>query len=188
MSETDATQVVKLAAEGDPLAPERLLAMLYGEFRDLADRYLQRLGAGATLQPTELVHEMFLKMVRPGQVDWQGRTHFFAVGATAMRQILVDRARTRNRSKRGGGRLRVGLEDGLALSRSRDCDVLAIEDALTKLQKLNARHARIVELRFFGGLGVEEAAKVLNVSKRTVESDWSVIRAWLRRELAESPA
>ena len=100
----------------------------------------------------------------------------------------MDRARTRNRAKRGGGRLRVGLDEGLALSRSRDCDVLAIEEALTKLQKLNPRHARIVELRFFGGLGVEEAAKILNVAKRTVESDWSVIRAWLRRELAESPA
>ena len=183
MADIDPTTAAKRSDPGKPHTAEELMRLMYDRFRELADHYIGQFKGAATLQPTELVHEMFLKVARPGAADWKGRSHFFAVGATAMRQILVDRARARLRSKRGGGRVRVVLDESLSVSREREHDVLALDEILGKLEKLNARHARIVELRFFGGLTIEEAAEVLQVSKRTVEADWTLVRAWLRREL-----
>jgi RNA polymerase sigma factor (TIGR02999 family) len=130
------------------------------------------------------VHEAFLKLVNQDRVDWQGRTHFFAVGAQVMRRILVDHARNRQRQKRGGGMPRIELSDDLTLSNRRDEDVLAVDQALSDLAEVDAIQAKIVELRFFGGLTVAEVAKTMQMSKRTVESEWAMARAWLRRELS----
>ncbi|HVU89184.1 MAG TPA: sigma-70 family RNA polymerase sigma factor [Pirellulales bacterium] len=184
-SSPDATRMVNALAAGDPHVAEQLMPLVYDEFRRLADDYLRQETRAITLQPTALVHEAYLKLIDQTRVNWQGRTHFFAVGAQAMRRILVDHARARHRTKRGGGWQRVTLDEQLLLSPQRDADLLAVDEAIDKLAKQDPRQARIVELRFFGGLSVEEVAEVLGVSKRTVENEWKIIRAWLRRELAE---
>lgn len=180
-----ATQLVNQSAAGDRAASERLFVLLYDDFRRLAGLYLKDEGCGHTLQPTALVHEAFLRMIDQTRVEWHGRTHFFAIGAQAMRRILVDHARRRRRLKRGGGRVRITLNERLAVSPARDEDLLAVDDALKKLAEVDPRQATIVELRFFGGLSVEEVAEVLGASKRTVEAEWTMVRAWLRRELSE---
>jgi RNA polymerase sigma factor (TIGR02999 family) len=141
-----------------------------------------------TLQPTALVHEAFLKLIDQSQVDWRGRSHFFAVGAQAMRRILVSHAKSRGRIKRGGGRHQVPLDEALTVSLESDDDILALDAALEKLAAVDERQAKIVELRFFGGLSVEETAEALGLSKRTVEREWTSCRAWLRRELANQEA
>lgn len=169
---------------GDRQAADRLMSLLYDEFRRLAADYLNRERAQHTLQPTALVHEAFLRMVNQRNVNWQGRSHFFAIGAQAMRRILVDHARQKKREKHGGGRQRIELAEGMTISKERDEDLLAIDDALEELANIDPRQAKIVELRFFGGLTVAEVAEVLGVSKRTVESEWTMVRAWLRRELS----
>lgn len=181
---SDVTELVELTAGGDPHAPARLFEAVYAELRRLADRYLRGDGAARSLQPTELVHEMYLRISAGKRVDWRGRTHFFAVGARVMRRILVDRARARGRTKRGGGSPTAVLDDSLAVSPERDWDVLALDELLADLQEVDARQAQIVELRFFGGLNVQEVADVLGLSKRTVEAEWTIVRAWLRRELS----
>jgi RNA polymerase sigma-70 factor, ECF subfamily len=178
-----ATEIVNKMAGGNREACRDLFALLYDDFRRLAAMYLKRENPGHTLQPTALVHEAFLRLVDQTRVDWHGKTHFFAVGAQAMRRILVDHARRRSRLKHGGGRYRITLQEGLAISPQRDEDLLAVDEALMKLTAVDPRQATIVELRFFGGLSVEEVAEVLNVSKRTVEKEWTMVRAWLRREL-----
>ena len=139
-----------------------------------------------TLQPTALVHEAYLKLVGQTRVDWQGRAHFLAFAAQAMRQILVDHARRHRAAKRGGNRHRIALDDNLVIESSRNVDLLALEDALTKLTKLDPRQAQMIELRFFGGLSIAEVAKVMGISKRSVEREWTMVRAWLRRELGRS--
>ncbi len=179
------TRALAEIGRGDRDAADRLFGLLYDEFRSLARRYLSAEGAGHTLQPTALVHEAYLKLIDQTRVEWQGRTHFFAVGAQAMRRILVDHARSRKRVKRGGGRQRIQLDEGVALSPGRDEDLLAVDEVLARLAGVDPRQAAIVELRFFGGLTVEEVAEVLGVSKRTVEAEWTVVRAWLRRELGK---
>jgi len=184
MPDAQATQLVQDAESGDPTAVDQLLPLVYDELKGLAAAYMRREGIGHTLQPTAIVHEAFLRLVDQTRVRWQGRAHFIAVAAQAMRRILVDHARAKKAQKRGGERLRVTLESDLAISAEREEDVLAIHEALEKLQKLDARQARIVELRFFGGLTVPEVAEVLGVSVRTVENDWTMVRAWLRRELS----
>jgi RNA polymerase sigma-70 factor (ECF subfamily) len=178
-----ATQIVNALAAGDRGAAEKLMPLVYDEFRELAADYLRHETRAHTLQPTALVHEAYLRLIDQTRVNWQGRTHFFAVGAQAMRRILVDHARARGRNKRGGGWHRIALDEHLAVSPHRDADVLAVDEAIDKLAQLDPRQARIVELRFFGGLTVEEVAEVLGVSKRTVENEWKIVRAWLRREL-----
>ena len=147
---------------------------------------MQREAAGHTLQPTELVHEAFLKLVDKTLVDWCGRTHFYAVGAQAMRRILVDHARRKKAAKRGGRAPKISLTADQPLTLNSSEDVIAVDEALTRLATVNERHARVVELRFFGGLKVDEVAEAMNVAKRTVEADWTVARAWLRRELTAS--
>jgi len=192
MATADPSQITKMVndlAGGNRPAAEQLFGLLYDAFRGLAARYLKAERAGHTLSPTALVHEAYLKLVDQSRVNWQGRTHFFAVGAQVMRRILVDHARGKGRVKRGGGRIRIQLDEGLALSPQRDEDILAVDEALAKLAKVDPRQAAIVELRFFGGLSVAEVAEVLGLSKRTIEGEWTVARAWLRRELSgDDPA
>jgi len=167
------------------MTPNRLIPLVYDELRVLARAYL-RGAPDAILQPTALVHEAYLKLVRQQEADWQGRTHFLAVGALAMRQILVDYARNAKRKKRWGGCIRVDLSEGAALSTQLPENVLALDDALKNLAVRHPEKAYIVELRFFGGLNVEEVAELLGCSKRKVEQDWTFIRAWLRRELSRN--
>ena len=176
------TQIVTQVGGGKPVA-EHLFQLLYEPLRQLAARFLAGEKVGHTLTPTALVHEAYLKLVDQSRVDWQGKSHFFAVGAQVMRRILVDHARARGRVKRGGKAIRLQLDEHIALSPGRDEDVLAVDEALHKLAELDPRQACVVEMRFFGGLGVAEVATVLGVSKRTVEGEWTAARAWLRREL-----
>jgi RNA polymerase sigma-70 factor, ECF subfamily len=177
----------RLPAHAPPF--DGLVPLVYDELRKVAARYLRREAPGNTLQPTALVHEAFLKLAEQHRVDWQGRTHVLAIGAKAMRRILVDHAKRKRRIKRGGGLKRIVLDEAAALSPQRDEDLLAVDEALEKLATIDERQATIVELRFFGGMTVEEVAESLGISKRTVESEWTMVRAWLRRELAkdESP-
>jgi RNA polymerase sigma factor (TIGR02999 family) len=177
------TALLRLAEQGDRDVVGRLLPLLYDDLHAQAVRYLAREGKDPVLQPTLLVHEAYLRLVDQSRVHWQGRSHFLAVGAQAMRRVLVDMARERRRLKRGGDRQRITLDDALALSPGRDEDLLAVDEALHRLAELDPRQARIVELRFFAGMTVAEVAEVLGVSKRTVEAEWTAVRAWLRREL-----
>ena len=180
------TQLLEKFEPGDRHAGEQLFADVYTELRALAARYLHRERKSHTLQPTALVHEAYLKLVGQTRVDWQGRAHFLAIAAQAMRQILVDHARRHRAAKRGGNRHRIALDDNLVIESNRDVDLLALEDALTKLTKLDPRQAQMIELRFFGGLSIAEVAKVMGISKRSVEREWTMVRAWLRRELSRS--
>jgi len=180
------THLLDKLEPGDRPAGEQLFEDVYTELRALAARYLHRERKDHTLQPTALVHEAYLKLVGHTRVDWHGRAHFLAVAAQAMRQILVDHARRHRAAKRGGHRHRIALDDNLVVESSRNVDLLAMEDALTKLTKLDPRQAHMVELRFFGGLSIAEVAKVMEISKRSVEREWTMVRAWLRRELSRS--
>ena len=180
------TQLLDKFEPGDRHARERLFADVYTELRALAAQYLRRERKSHTLQPTALVHEAYLKLVGQTRVDWQGRAHFLAFAAQAMRQILVDHARRHGAAKRGGNRHRIALDDNLVIESDRNVDLLAIEDALKKLTKLDPRQAQMIELRFFGGLSIVEVAKVMGMSKRSVEREWTMVRAWLRRELGRS--
>ncbi|MGA2068465.1 MAG: sigma-70 family RNA polymerase sigma factor [Thermoguttaceae bacterium] len=183
-----ASQLLERFDPGERYAGEQLFADVYAELRALAARYLHRERKSHTLQPTALVHEAYLKLVDQTGVDWQDRAHFLAIAAHAMRQILVDHARRHRAAKRGGNRHRIALDDSLAVESRRDVDLLALEDALTKLTKLDPRQAQMIELRFFGGLSIAEVAKVMAISKRSVEREWTMVRAWLRRELGRGDA
>lgn len=181
--------VADLSGEGGaaPASAEELLPLVYQDLRRLAERYMSRERPGHTLQPTALVHEAYLKLVDQTRVNWKGKSHFFAVGAQAMRRLLIDHARGRRREKRGGARRRVTLAESLFPSDERELDfeeLLSLNTALDRLANVEARAAQVVELRFFGGLSVPEVAHVLDVSTRTVEGDWTYARAWLRRELS----
>ncbi len=164
----------------------KLFAMIYEELRASAKRMLGRERIGHTLQPTALVHEAYLRMVDHSRVEWQGKAHFYAVCARAMHRILIDHARGRGRAKRGEGWQRVALDPEVALYDSPDLDMLAVHEALEKLSSLDPRQAQIVELRFFGGLTVDEVAHVLGVSKRTVEGEWTHAKAWLQAEMSNA--
>ncbi len=181
----DLTQLLARGAPTDPPTANRLFEVVYDELHRLARKRLANERVNHTLQPTALVHEAYLRLVDQTRVDWRGRTHFFAIGASIMRRILIDHARKHNRKKRGGGWARVTLDDRVAIARQTDFEADALRNALEKLGELDPRQARIVELRFFGGLTVSEVAEVLKVSKRTVEGDWTHAKAWLRRELGE---
>lgn len=160
------------------------MPIVYDELRNHAAHLMQHERVGHSLQPTALVNEAFLRLVQQERVQWTGRAHFFAVASKLMRRVLVEHARKRVAEKRGGRADRIALEDGLGLSVGRDADVLAVDAALQRLAEVDPRQAEIVTLRFFGGLSVEEVAIVLNLSKRTVEAEWTMIKAWLRRELS----
>lgn len=152
----------------------------------MADYYMRNERRGHTLQPSALVHEAYLKLVDHEKIDWQNRSHFFGVAAQAMRRILVDHARTRNYQKRGGGAQRVSLDEAASLAADRAGELVALDEALIELEKLDPRKSRIVEARYFGGFGIEETAEMLGVSTATVSRDWETAKAWLLRELSRS--
>ncbi len=180
----DATAILGAAASGRTgVDADRLFELVYGELHGLAERCMGRERTDHTLQPTALVHEAYLKLIDQTRVSWEGRTHFMAVAAGAMRRILVDHARGAGALKRGGDRERVQVDSVLIEAATPRTDVLSIDGALERLAALNPRHARIVELRFFGGLTIEETAAALGCGTTTVEDGWTVARAWLRREL-----
>lgn len=164
------------------------MPLVYDELRKLAASYLRRERPGQTLQATALVHEAYVRLISEKAHNWQNRTHFLAIAALSMRQILVQRARSRRAAKRGGDPARITLDEQLlpaaAPSGADEIDLVALDAALDRLATLNQRQAKIVELRYFGGLGVEEAAEALGISPATVKRDWTLARAWLKRELA----
>jgi RNA polymerase sigma factor (TIGR02999 family) len=185
----DLTQTLNsLASKPVEKAAVKLMPLVYDDLRHMAAQLLAVERKNHTLQPTALVHEAFLKLVDQSRVDWRGRTHFLAVGAEAMRRILIDHARTKKRGKRGGGWRRVLLEPALAVTETGEVEVESLHAAMEALAGLDPLQARIVELRFLGGLTVEEVAHVLGVSKRKVEGDWTHAKAWLRARLADTRA
>jgi RNA polymerase sigma-70 factor (ECF subfamily) len=157
----------------------------YEHMKRLAAGYLQMEATTVTLSPTVLVHEAYVKLSKQASDKYQSRGHFLAIAATMMRRILVDHARARHRIKRGGDMVRVVFDEDQTLTASRDSDVLALEEVLEELQKLDPRQAKIVEMRFFGGMTVPEVAEVLNLSTRTIENEWKMCRAWLRKRLGD---
>ncbi len=183
-SPSDVTQLLLDWSRGDRTALDRLMPLVYTELRALADRSLRHERTGHTLQGTALVHEAYLKLVDQRQVRWQDRAHFFAVAAQLMRRILVDHARRHGAAKRGSGRPALALgEADAAAGEVPLIDLLALDRALDRLAAFDERQARIVELRFFGGLTIEETAEILQVSQATVKNEWSLARGWLYREL-----
>ena len=178
----DVTALLRDWSGGDPRALERLMPLVYGELRKLAASYLRRERSDHTLQPTALVHEAYLRLVDQRGVDWHNRAHFFGIAARMMRRILVDHARRRQAAKRDGAAYRISGSRDL-VEAERDPDLLALNRALDGLEALDPRQARIIELRFFGGLTVEETAEVVGISTATVKREWQTARAWLAREL-----
>ncbi len=174
-----ATQLLVAWGAGDRQALDQMLPLVYDELHHLAVNYLSREGEGHTLQPTALVHEAYLRLINQRQVDWRNRAQFFGVAAGMMRRILVNHARDRVAGKRGGNRQQVSLSLVEAPSGGGEVELIALEDALARLSSLDARKAKVVELRFFGGLTMEEIAEVLEISRATVEREWSFARAWL---------
>jgi RNA polymerase sigma-70 factor, ECF subfamily len=186
MSESqDVTLLLSALTRGDDAAASKLVPVVYGELRRLADNYMRRERVDHTLQATALVHEAYLKLVEQRSVNWQGRAHFFGVAAQLMRRILIDHARGHVRQKRGGEQKKVSLDEAFVFVERQADELVAVDDSLNRLAKIDPRQARVVELRFFGGLSVEEAAEVLGVSPKTVKRDWSVAKAWLYADLKE---
>ncbi len=180
------TAVLTQVTRGDQRAADLLLESVYAELRGMAGALLKQEPSGHTLQPTALVHEAYLKLVDQSRADWKNRAHFIAVAAQAMRRILIDHARTRKRAKRGSGGNRLTLHSGLLGTDEPLVDVLDLDEALNKLEQINAQSARVVDLRYFGGLTIEETAAVLDASTSTVEREWRYARAWLFRTLGGS--
>ena len=185
LAASDVTRILATLSDGDRAAATELLPLVYEELRKMASIYLRHERRDHTLQSTALVHEAYLKLAQGEPRKWEDSRHFFRVAAAAMRHILVSHARGRARQKRGGGRHKVPLENAVAWFEERSCDLVALDDALGKLATIDRRKARIVELRFFAGLSVEEAAEALDVSPRTVKNDWSFAKLWLLREISE---
>ena len=182
-------EVTRLLLEwknGNQAAVDALTPIVYSELRRLAANYMRDERAAATLQPTALVHEAYLRLVAQKMPDWESRSHFFGVAAQLMRQILVDHARKHKSQKRGAGAAKMPLEDALGFAPERSSSVIALDDALTELARIDPRQAKVIELRFFAGLSVEETAEILKVSADTVMRDWKLARAWLSAELDDS--
>jgi len=180
----DVTRLLRAWGRGDQAALDQLTPVIYAELRRRAHSYMKNERPDHTLQTTALANEAWLRMVNVSVVNWKDRAHFFAIAATMMRRILVDAARTRGREKRGGSAQRVDLDQIPDISSRRDPELIAIDDALEKLAGLDPRKARVIELRFFGGLSVEETAEVLKLHEQTVLRDWRLARVWLMREMS----
>jgi RNA polymerase sigma factor (TIGR02999 family) len=178
------TQLLLAWSKGDSEALDRLFPLVYDELRRLAKSYMRKERAGHTLQTTALIHEVYLRLIDAGKVEWRSRAHFFGVAARAMRQILVAMARERGCQKRGGGALQVSLDEAMMIDEGLDEDLVALDEALGELVQFDARKAQVVEMRFFGGLTEEEIAAALEVSPETVRRDWRLARSWLRRQLS----
>jgi len=163
-----------------------LLPVVYNELREIAENYLRRERSDHTLQPTALVHEAYLRLIDQREVDWQNRAQFFGVAAQMMRRILVNHARDRHREKRGGAAAshKFSLDEAVSYFAERDVELVLLDDALQELEKFDSQQSRIVELRFFGGLSIEEAAEVLSVSPATVKREWTTAKMWLKREMS----
>jgi RNA polymerase sigma factor (TIGR02999 family) len=177
------TQLLLAWRNGEARALEELMPLVHRELKRIARNFMRRQHAGHTLQTTALVNEAFVRLVDSDKVNWQDRSHFFAISAQLMRRVLVDAARRKNSAKRGGERVQVTLEDDARAAAADQVDVVEIDEALQRLAKLNQRQCQIVELRYFGGLTEDEIAEMLNISARTVRRDWNLARAWLYREL-----
>jgi RNA polymerase sigma factor (TIGR02999 family) len=177
----EVTQLLEAVAKGDPHAASQLVPLIYGELRRIAAHRLAHESPGQTLQPTDLVHEAYLRLLGAGaEAHWDSRGHFFAAASEAMRRILVENVRRKHRLKRGGNRSRVALEEAELLAPEPSEDVVAIDEALTELAAADRAAAHLVQLRYFGGLSIPEAAQILGVSTRTAERMWTFARAWLR--------
>ena len=186
---TSSQEVTRLLADwrgGDHSALDKLMLLIYDELRVLARRYMKRERSNHTLQTTALVNEAYLRLLGQQQADWQNRAHFFAVAARVMRHLLVDHARSRRYARRGGSALRITLDETVAASPEESVDLLALNEALGRLNTMDERMCRIVELRYFSGLSVEETAEVLGVSAITIKREWLKAKAWLYRELSSA--
>jgi RNA polymerase sigma factor (TIGR02999 family) len=175
--------MVDQARQGDAQALAALMPLVYDELRRLAAGHLRRERPGHTLQPTALVHDVYLRLLQDSHLSWQNRAHFFGIAARSMRQLLIERARSRHAAKRGGSRVRVTFEPGLLAAPEPSLDLEALDDALTRLAAFDAELARVVEVRFFGGLSIEESGEALGLSPATVKRRWTLAKAWLAREL-----
>ncbi len=181
----EVTQLLAAWSDGDRAALDRLMPLVYAELRRLAHHYMSRERPGHTLQTTALVNEAYLRLVDQEKMRWENRAHFFGIAARLMRQILVDHARSRQAAKRGGGQYRLSLSTVDRIASRPDVNLLALDEALSRLEAIDPQKSRIVELRYFGGLGIEETAEVIGLSPATVKRDWSMARAWLRCELGD---
>jgi RNA polymerase sigma factor (TIGR02999 family) len=170
---------------GDRAALDQLLPVVYQELRRMAGNYLRQENPGHTLQPTALVHEAWLRLIDQARVDWRNRAQFFGVAAQMMRRILVDHAKAKHREKRGGDAVKLSLDDVINLSRERAADLIALDDALDELTRVDERKSRVVELRYFGGFTIEEIAQILEVSPETVMRDWKLAKAWLYQQIRQ---
>jgi RNA polymerase sigma factor (TIGR02999 family) len=187
-SQGDVTLLLNQMVDGDPCAEAKLVPLIYDELRRLATRRLRHERRDHTLQATALVHEAYFKLAGQRDVRWQNRTHFFAVASQSMRRILVDYARTQQRTKRGGKSPKVALDEVCVVSPGPSDELLAVDESLARLEKVDPRQARIVELRYFGGLSVDETAEALGISGKTVTREWNVAKAWLYGDLKERNA
>jgi RNA polymerase sigma factor (TIGR02999 family) len=183
MSRRDVTVLLQAWSEGDSTAPEKLAPLIYTELKRLARRYMRRENPGHTLETGALLNEAYLRLADWKNARWENRSHFYAVASELMRRVLVDHARTRSSQKRGAGVRPVALEEGMVIAPDRSPDIVALDEAMKRLEAFDARKSKVVELRFFGGLSVEETAAVLNVSPFTVIRDWNLAKAWLQREV-----
>ncbi|MBL8207036.1 MAG: sigma-70 family RNA polymerase sigma factor [Blastocatellia bacterium] len=188
LSPKDVTQLLQAWGEGNQAALERLLPLVYDELRRLARSYLRRQSANHSLQPTALVHEAYLRMVDREPFTFTNRAQFFGLAAQVIRGILVDHARTNLAEKRGGAFQKVELDDALGVSQGKDVDLIALDDALQGLAAFDPHRSRVVELRYFGGLTIEETAEFLKCSPATIKRDWSIARAWLFNEMSKTGA
>lgn len=184
-SQQDVTKLLIAWGNGDQNARDELMPLVYDELHRLAHQYMARERQSHTLQTSGLVNEAFLRLVDQRDVHWQNRAHFFGIAARMMRRILVDYARNRRYAKRGGSARQVSLDEALIVSEERTAEVVALDEALERLSEVDLRKSQIVELRFFSGLSIEESAEILNVSTGTVMRDWTLAKAWLRREMTD---
>jgi len=183
----DVTQLLASWSQGDQSALDRLMPLVYGELRRLAASYLRRERPNHTLQSTALVHEAFLRLMNQQDVQWQSRAHFYGIAAQMIRRILVDYARAQHAEKRGSGAIKLELDEALAAPQQTGLDLVELNDALERLAAFDERQSRIVELRFFAGLSIEETAEVLHLSPASIKREWTAARAWLFRELRGAP-
>jgi RNA polymerase sigma-70 factor, ECF subfamily len=181
------TLLLKAMNRGDKSAADQLLPIVYSELHRLAKSYMSRERRDHTLQPTALINQAYLRIAQQEHMEWQNHAHFIGFAANVMRRVLVDHARERNAAMRGGGRMRVELDDGIAASPETSAEILQLEEALTRLEQLNPRQAQVVEMRYFGGLSVEEVASILGIAPRSVKRDWALARMWLYQEIQKRP-
>jgi RNA polymerase sigma factor (TIGR02999 family) len=184
----DVTQLLVNWSRGDQAALDQLMPLVYGELRRLAAAYLRRERSNHTLQSTALVHEAFLRMVNQQDVQWKNRAHFYGIAAQMIRRILVDYARSQHAEKRGAGAVKLELDEAMAVAQTNsEVDLLSLSDSLDRLAQLDERQSRVVELRFFAGLSIEETAEVLHLSPASIKREWQTARAWLFRDMSTAP-